>query len=205
MRQYVWGLTMIMYRMRFAATRAMIITTMLALSGEAGAQVSTIPPCPALLDKLPTDAQFQTYATPVSELHTRHAKPNVKTGKAHLYRTVIREETKNGPDFADHYKIISISCGAATRCLAIADIKTGRIYFPTELQSATALIVDTADTNIETLNYRRNSRLLVVIGSPNEEPKKAGISYYVWQSGILKLIRFLPAYKVCELPPTTLF
>lgn len=71
--------------------------------------------------------------------------------------------------------------------------------------SAEALLVDTGSAQVDTLTYRRNSRLLAVVGSPNEQAERAGISYYVWQFGKLKLVRFLPAFKLCGLPETTKF
>lgn len=110
-----------------------------------------------------------------------------------------------GPNFAGHYTIIPIGCGAATVCVAIADAATGHVYFPPELRSAEALLVDTGGVEVETLNFRPDSRLLIVAGSPNEQPRRAGISYYVWRSGRLSLIRYTPAAALCGLPVSTRF
>ena len=40
--------------------------------------------------------------------------------------------------------------------------------------------------------YRPDSRLLVLIGMPEERVEDRGISYYVWSGGALKRIRFVP-------------
>lgn len=128
------------------------------------------------------------------------AAPVVAHGSAHLYRTVIRAGAKAGPNFADHFTIITIGCGAGTACVAIADAQTGRVYFPPTLKSAEALIRDTGPHEPETFNYRRNSRLLIVVGSPNEDLKNEGMTYYLWRSGRLTRLRFVTAAKLCGQP-----
>jgi len=164
-----------------------------------------IPSCPAAFADLLSNRVFNEYAAEVAPSDEKTVPPIVKTGRAHLYRTVIREGAKRGPNFAGHYTVIEIGCGAATVCLAISDARSGKVYFPSNLNDATALLVDTGNVDVATLNYRKNSRLLVVIGLPNENPKRAGASYYVWKSNKLQLIRFIPANKLCGLPSSTQF
>ncbi|WP_423141687.1 hypothetical protein ACOYW6_12790 [Parablastomonas sp. CN1-191] len=190
--------------MRSSAKLALAIIAMLAISAETMGQTS-IPPCPATFAKLFSDEVFRAHAVHIAQKTGKPHPPNVKKGRAHLYRTVIREGAKLGPDFADHYTIIRIGCGAATTCLAIADAENGNVYFPPELTSVEALLVDTGKMDIDALNYRRDSRLLIVVGSPNEERRQAGISYYIWRSSKLRLLRFLPAAKLCGLPASTQF
>jgi hypothetical protein len=110
---------------------------------------------------------------------------------------VIGEEAKQGPNFAGHFTIARIGCGAASVCPAIIDVKTGSVFFPPELSSAEALLMDTGDTQVDTLNYRRDSRLLIVAGTPNENRKNEGMSYYLWGAGKLRLIRFVPRVNLC--------
>jgi len=166
---------------------------------------AAIPFCPAPFAKLLSVDAFHDHAVRLTRKIASPAPPNVKAGRAHLYRTVIKEGAKLGPNFADHYTIIRIGCGAATTCLAIADAKSGNVYFPPGLKSVEALLVDTGKISVDMLNYRRGSRLLVVVGSPNEKIDRAGISYYTWQSEKLKLIRFIPAATLCGLPASTQF
>ncbi|PZR34306.1 MAG: hypothetical protein DI526_10860 [Caulobacter segnis] len=82
-------------------------------------------------------------------------------------------------------------------CPAILDVNSGEVFFPPQLRNASALILDAGNANVETLNYRKDSRLLIVFGTPNEDARRAGMSYYLWQSDKLSLIRFVPTAKVC--------
>ena len=75
---------------------------------------------------------------------------------------------------------------------------TGQVYFPPNLRSATALLMDTGRADVDRLNYRADSRLLIVVGLPNEDQKQEGMSYYLWEAGKLRLIRFVPASQFCK-------
>ena len=183
---------------------ALALAAPVASADEYAPQAAT-PVCTAPFNKILSDSVFNNYAIHLTSKIVSPSPPNVKSGRAHLYHTVINDEAKLGPNFADHYTIIGIGCGAATTCLAIADAKDGDVYFPPNLKSAEALLVDTGKINVETMNYRRDSRLLIVVGSPNEKIDRAGISYYIWQSKKLNLIRFIPASTLCGLPASTQF
>ena len=169
------------------------------------ATYASIPPCPAPFARLLGDYVFRSYAVHVTPNRFRPIQPDVRSGRARLYRTRIREAAAQGPNFADHYTIIRIGCGAATLCIAITDARTGHVYFPLELRSVEALLVDTGRVEVDTLNFRRDSRLLIVVGSPNETTSRAGISYFRWRSGRLSLTRFTPAAELCGLPASTRF
>jgi hypothetical protein len=170
-----------------------------------GVAYASVPSCPAPFASLLDGRVFHNYAVHVAPNTPRPVQPNVSSGRARLYRTRIREGAEQGPNFADRYTIIRIGCGAATLCVAIEDATTGQVYFPPELRSVEALIVDTGRVAVDTLNFRRDSRLLIVVGSPNEQRRRAGISYYTWRSGRLSLIRFTPAAELCGLPASTQF
>ena len=166
--------------------------------GPAARADSEVPRCSAPFGKLLANEVFRSYPAHVPASATKPVAPHVESGKPHLYSTVIREEAGKGPNFAGHYTLIRIGCGASTVCPAIVDAKTGKVFFPPELASAEALLVDTGDAEVETLNYRKDSRLLVVVGTPNENLNNEGMSYYLWQSGKLTLLRFVPKAKLCE-------
>jgi hypothetical protein len=189
---------------RLKGRPALALACALILASEAKAHVPALS-CPAPFGRLLSERVFSGYDVPVRGGRASPALPDVRAGKARLYRTAIRNGAKAGPNFAGKFIIIPIGCGAATICVAIADATTGKVYFPPELSSGEALLVDTGNLNIETLNYRRNSRLLILVGSPNDQRKRAGMSYYVWSAGRLKLIRFVPAAQLCGLPETTQF
>ena len=190
--------------MRLPATIALSCSLAWAPLPGAGAYAS-IPACPAPFARLLGDQVFRGYAVHVTPGRPRPVQPDVRRGRARLYRTAIREGAEQGPNFADRYTIIRIGCGAATLCIAIADATTGHVYFPPELRSVEALIVDTGRFEVDTLSFRRDSRLLIVTGSPNEQIHRAAISAYTWRSGRLSLVRFTPAAELCGLPASTPF
>lgn len=161
--------------------------------------------CSAPFADILSDKVFGRFPVNSPSDTSRPIRPDVRSGKAHLYRTVIREGAKQGPNFAGHYTIIRIGCGAATVCVAIADTHSGKVFFPSELENASALQIAIPGPDVDTLNYRRDSQLLIVVGSPNENSTRAGVSYYLWRSNKLSVIRFTPAAKLCNLPKSTQF
>jgi hypothetical protein len=177
-----------------------VIAAGLLAIGAASAAIADddYPRCTASFDSLLADKVFARYPARLSVVGLQPHAPDVRSGMPHLYRTVLREEVKGEPNFAGHYILIRIGCGAATGCPAITDTKTGKVYFPPALKAATALLVDTGDTRVQTLNFRKDSRLLVLFGTPNEDSKKDGMSFYVWRSNRLTLVRFVPLAKLCE-------
>jgi len=184
------------------------IVLALTVASPLGAQIlpqAPEPLCSAPFAELLSDKVFRAHSVHSDGHKFIPAPPDVKSGKAHLYRTMIKEGARLGPNFAGHYTIIPIGCGAATTCVAVADAKNGNVYFPPQLESVEALLVDTGNVNVSVLNYRRDSNLLIVIGSPNEIIDRAGVSYYEWDSGKFSLIRFVPAAKLCGLPKSTQF
>lgn len=179
----------------FRPASAFALIAAIAVTSDAAAQ-PTIPKCLAPFATLVGDRVFARYAVPVGS--AKPVPPDVSEGLAHTYRTAIRDQAKLGPNFAAHYTVIEIGCGAATSCVAIADARTGRVYFLPNLRSATALLWDTGKFDLRRLNYRPSSRLLVVAGEPNENEKRAGLSYYRWNGSDLVLVRFVPAATLCK-------
>lgn len=182
--------------MRGLSVAGLFVSTMLIASG-ARAQ-SADRPCAAPFQKLVAADVFGQYRVAGTHRKRNPVPPRVESGTAHLYRTVLREEARAGPNFAGHYTIARIGCGAATVCIAIIDAISGKVHFPANLKSATALMTDTGRIDVKTLNYRLDSRLLVVFGSPNEDEKREGMSYYVWESRKLKPIDFVPTADLCR-------
>jgi hypothetical protein len=105
--------------------------------------------------------------------------------RARMFRTQLRRQAAEGPDFAGHYKIAIWGCGSSCAAFAIVDSQTGHVYFPPELPYVTW--ADWEGTNFG-LQFRIDSRLLVLHGSPEEKPQ-SGTFYYMWQTNKLRLIR----------------
>jgi hypothetical protein len=125
------------------------------------------PACHAPFADLLSSRTFAAYPAALPPHRMPPAAPDVSRGQAHLYRTVIRLGARKVPNFAGHYTLIKIGCGAATTCIAIADTLSGKVVFPPQLRSVSAMLVDTGDAEADTLNFRRDSNLIVAIGTIN--------------------------------------
>jgi hypothetical protein len=156
-------------------------------------------PCRATLAELTSDAMFARYPAKVSNRQIWRA-PDVRTGQAHLFRTVLRTEGTSSPDFAGHYLIVRIGCGAGTICPAFLDRANGHVSFPSGLRSFSTLPLDFGPDDAEFhdyLTYRLDSRLLVVLSNRNEDERTTGATLYDWRDDKLHLIRFIPKGALC--------
>lgn len=106
-----------------------------------------------------------------------------------MFRTMLRENAKEGADFAGHYKVASWGCGSDCRYIAIINLKNGKVYFsPSLLWIGTPPMVWNSEKQPEKpINYRVDSKLLIVVGARNDEG--CGKYYYKWENSRLKLIR----------------
>ena len=104
---------------------------------------------------------------------------------AKLYRTVLRNGAKKGPNFADHFTIVIWGCGTSTQAFAIIDALSGKVYFCSELP-----FVSYADwhENDYGLHFRKDSNLLIANGHIKEDDPK-GRFYFLWKVNKLKLIK----------------
>jgi hypothetical protein len=67
----------------------------------------------------------------VRPITLRHVKPpDVSSGEARTYRTVLREGARAGVNFAGHYTVVMWGCGVPCKRLALIDRGTGTVYFP---------------------------------------------------------------------------
>jgi opacity protein-like surface antigen len=97
------------------------------------------------------------------------------------YATRIREASRQKPNFAGHYVLASWGCGASCVSNVAIDAKTGRVtWLP--------FTVCCWDVDVqEPIEFRRDSRLLVVHGSRNEAGN--GTFYYVLEKEDFKLVK----------------
>jgi hypothetical protein len=101
----------------------------------------------------------------------------------------LREGAKNGPNFAGHYTIVTWGCGTACEELGIIDALDGRVFFPRQLQpNAYQSVTDQTPP----FQYRIDSKLLVVAGSPLDREDNIGIHYYLWNGRELKELLYVP-------------
>jgi len=83
------------------------------------------------------------------------------------YRTLLRSELAKGPDFAGHYRVVTIGMGTGLVTVVILDTSTGSILSPRQLESVFfPLPNDDERSEQYGLAHRLDSRLLVVRGIP---------------------------------------
>ncbi len=142
-----------------------------------------------LPDEIPADApRFADYPARVVPI-TRPAPAKI-VGAQRWFRTRLREGAERGPNFAGHYTLATWGCGAGCVSWAVIDAVTGRVFDTSNM--ATTQNFNVADELAQhTVQYRLDSRLLVVIGEINENPKMRGISYFVWTGAQLDRVRFI--------------
>jgi hypothetical protein len=121
--------------------------------------------------------KYEDYPTEAAFDGLPRAPNLVSHPTARQYRTVLRRETKRGPDFAGHFTIVRIGCGGSCNQIAVVDARTGAVYFPKGLST---VLWGGWWHEPYGPQYRRSSRLLVVYGLANSGVGPYGISYFVW-------------------------
>ncbi len=116
-----------------------------------------------------------------------------------MYRTRIRQWSLEKPNFAGHFILATWGCGTDCVQFAVIDAATGKVFHPAGLSTnvSTNVHADLLDEGGPfhqdgSLKFRADSKLLILIGMPNEDKKRRGISYYTWNGTQLALIRFVP-------------
>jgi hypothetical protein len=152
--------------------------------------------------------RFEDYS--VAVWRGRVAPLNLVSHKlARRYRTLLRQQQREeGVNFAGHYTLAAVGCGTGCSVTAIIDARTGRAYFPKELEGWTSIVGDYEFAEGEDVRtFRASSRLLRAIGRPTigsateERHGPSGIYYYEWVNGCLRLVRFKPAGSYPDADP----
>ena len=115
--------------------------------------------------------------------------------RARLFRTMIRTQAQNKPNFAGHYSLATWGCGSGCRGFAVIDARTGRVYFnPKALNVGTVPFQDE-----DSLQFRPSSRLLIISGYVDgfRGYQSEAKFYYEWKSNRFRLIR-KTKIKMCE-------
>lgn len=128
----------------------------------------------------PRAPHFEDYA--VSVRFEAHPAPvDLRShAAANLWRTRLREGAEQGPNFADHFTVVTWGCGTDCLSLAVVDARNGTVYMPERLRTLAAVNIHDAVLDARVLRFRTDSRLLVAIGMPNEDTTQRGVSYYEW-------------------------
>jgi hypothetical protein len=156
----------------------------------------------AFAQKTPT---FAGYRAKVEKV--RNVKVNVASGQARMFRTNLRAAAKGGVNFAGHYILTGWGCGTNCAQMAVIDARTGRAYFPRELEGVGIGYCDLPAGDVATdapaendmlsgAFFKPNSRLLVFQGFKggdlNKTHSKCGNNYWEWTGSSLRQVAFKP-------------
>ena len=151
----------------------------------------------------PAAPSFRSFAADAS-IPAGHAKLDLSSDPmAREYRTVIRSQMRLGPNFAGHYSVVVWGCGSTCAMFAVVDVNTGRVITAPSTQSVsgTSIAADNfltegfSDGEWWAFRYRKDSRLLILVGTINEDDERTGAFYYVLTNNRLKLVHATLAKK----------
>jgi hypothetical protein len=190
-----------------------IATTIFALVTGSGAAPVAEPPdwCRYTITDAPRDApRFADFPVPRT---AGIIVPllDVRSGDARLFRSMLRDAARGGPNFAGRYIIASWGCGTGCLTWAVIDARTGKVTFDKTMNVLDNNRVDfgrEAEMNrfaagqkatfiFGTMLFRRDSALLITLEAPNEDQARDGIAYYRWTGVKFEKLRFYPAAKIC--------
>lgn len=168
-------------------------TLVVAATDEDGYNEYTIRP-----SDIPPDApKFEDF--PAKIFSGQNALPDLRSNAtARTFRSRLAQWAKEKPNFAGHYILATWGCGTDCTHIALIDARTGRIFHPPG--ATTNVAVNVHDALLEesdlwhatgAVKFRPDSRLLILVGMPEESVTNRGISYYVWANDRLKRIRFV--------------
>lgn len=125
----------------------------------------------------PTFEQFPADASLIPG--TAHVK--LKSRQDREYRSALQRAASASPNFAGHYVVTNIGCGASCLLTAAVDTRTGRvIWLPDTICCWNESISDP-------VAYRPDSELIILQGRRNEQDE--GIWYWRLKNGRFSLLR----------------
>ncbi|HEY0377711.1 MAG TPA: hypothetical protein VGC87_12370 [Pyrinomonadaceae bacterium] len=141
---------------------------------------------------------FTGYAVKVEK--NRSVGINLKSHRnASRFRTNLRNAAKEGVNFAGHYILTTWGCGTNCSQSAIIDARSGRVFFPDQLEGAGFGFCELPD-DTEPMVYRADSRLLVLNGFKggdlSRENTPCGIYYLEWTGRNFKQVRFVKKKRI---------
>lgn len=114
------------------------------------------------------------------------------------YKTQLRRWNREKVNFAGHYILATWGCGTECIQFMLIDAKTGKIYHPDSLSVIAGYNLQDEFYEADSilggsgfLYFRKESELLILVGAPNEEEERRGISYYRWHGSRFELLKFI--------------
>lgn len=133
------------------------------------------------------------------------AAPILNTPDKLAYRTRIRNAAKLAPNFAGEHVLEYWGCGTSCTNLVVVNSRTGEVFMPPfGAQGGESLYTPETADRFERLQWRLNSRLIVINGRRNEDEEIDAHHYYEFDGRGFRHIRTLPAKPVAQaiVPPS---
>ncbi len=135
---------------------------------------------PVFADARSDASAFTRYPAAVTHVAKR-AAPRFQTSWSRQYQSELLDAADGDVDFAGHYVVAEIGCGAGCIMVAMIDAETGAIV------RLPGTVSNWPKTLTEPLEYRVNSRLLIVYGQI-EEKGSVGPHHFVLAGGVLTTV-----------------
>jgi hypothetical protein len=143
--------------------------------------------CGAAQKRMPTFSQYPSKLERlrISKIDFR------KYPDARTYRSRLTDGLKRGINFAGHFVIVGWGCGTGCTNAAVIDGRSGKLMWPEEFMNVDASYGD-GYSDVQ-LDFRRNSRLLVIHGRPGTADESgsaepAGDHYFLWNGSAFRKI-----------------
>jgi hypothetical protein len=131
--------------------------------------------------------QFKDYA--VSERFSGKSASPILTGEARQFKTRLREAARGGPNFAGHYIVTYWGCGSGCVVGAIINARSGRVFMMPTTLCCWGFDVD---DNFRPIEYRQNSKLIILSGARNEKEGDNATRFYKFENERLVLVKSVP-------------
>ncbi len=197
--------------MRTALASALALTLVCAMTAAAAAAAAPpkCTPLDAVLNSAPKFADYEAHA-----FAGPHAAPRVHASRdAWTYRTNLRDAAKAGPNFAGRYTLAAWGCGTGCLDWGLVDQANGKVTFDGKIRTVENLTdvwpindpvtghyaaqgANAAD--YDTLLFRKDSALLVMLGAPGGDEKQSGIHWIRWTGARFETVRFVAAAAICR-------
>jgi len=130
--------------------------------------------------------RFDDY--PAREVYTGRIAPVIlDTKRARRFRSRLREDSRQGVNFAGHYSVVFWGCGTGCAQLAVVDAKTGRVYWPPiDYMDIPSPPEDAATPHP---NFRADSKLLVLTRDRYDGRGGYTAYYYLFDKNRFRLLR----------------
>ncbi len=116
------------------------------------------------------------------------AQPRLTIHLAREFRTQIQEAARKGPNLAGKFTIAQWGCGSGCIQMVVINEETGAVH-PGPFKTLAAKTAHTLEMYLAPLlQFRANSRLIIVSGCPEEDLSKCAEFYYEWTGAGFRLL-----------------